>query len=115
MKLSIAYLILAAASLVSAADFGFTVPEANATYRTGDTVTIQWHDYDGTRPNASLWLGVGQKALHWHPYKIITNLTEPFPTSYTWSIPKNFKKQRYYLVITNETPYQPKSDYFFVA
>ncbi|KAI9286118.1 hypothetical protein BC943DRAFT_322575 [Umbelopsis sp. AD052] len=115
MKLSLACVVLAAASLVSAAEFAFTEPKLNATYHPGDTVKIQWHDYDGTKPTASLWLGTGQRALHWHPYKIIANLTEPFPTSYTWSIPKNFKKQRYYLVITNQTPYQPKSDYFFVA
>ncbi|KAG2175620.1 hypothetical protein INT43_001267 [Umbelopsis isabellina] len=114
MKFSVIAAVLAIASTVSAAEFGFTSPKENAVYHTGDTVKFAWHDYTSKNESITLVLANQGKAHHWHPYKDIVQLHKPFPTSYDWHIPKGIAKQRYFLVITDDTGSQPFSPYFYV-
>ncbi|CAO3672178.1 unnamed protein product [Umbelopsis vinacea] len=114
MKFSVVAALLAVASIVSAADFAFTSPNANAVYHPGDKVIFAWHDYSSKNKTITLVLANQGKAHHWHPYKSIAELDRPFPNSYTWKIPTSFKADRYFLVITDDTPSQPFSNYFYI-
>ncbi|CAM0137800.1 unnamed protein product [Umbelopsis sp. WA50703] len=114
MKFSVIATVLAIASAVSAAEFGFTSPKENAKYHIGETVKFAWHDYTSKNESITLVLANQGKAHHWHPYKDIAYLDEPFPTSYDWRIPEGIAKDRYFLVITDDTRSQPFSPYFYV-
>ncbi|GAB5588691.1 hypothetical protein Unana1_03591 [Umbelopsis nana] len=113
MKFSVAAALVAVSSLVSA-DFAFTSPKANAVYHGGDKVRFAWQEYSSKNNTITLVLANQGKAHHWHPYKDIAVLHSPFPNSYTWKVPKGFKPDRYFLVITDDTPSQPFSEYFYI-
>ncbi|ORX88521.1 hypothetical protein K493DRAFT_319403 [Basidiobolus meristosporus CBS 931.73] len=101
------------------ADFETITPTPNGRYVSGQTLKISWKDNgDGKlindRTTFSIRLSNGPRVRLWHPVLEIANFTKPFPSSYNWKIPKNLKADRYFLVYTDNTRTQPKSDYFFV-
>ncbi|KAI9305515.1 hypothetical protein BJ944DRAFT_66958 [Cunninghamella echinulata] len=105
-------LLLVFCQLAFGASTIFTSPKENAVYHHGDKIRFAWKDYSSKNESITLTLGRGGKAHHWHPYKDIAHFEKPFPNSFVWKVPKNTPAERYFLVITDDTRYQPFSNYF---
>ncbi|KAK9710841.1 hypothetical protein K7432_008192 [Basidiobolus ranarum] len=104
---------------LSFADFQTVTPKPNSKFVPGQTVKISWKESGegkliDQRESFTIRLSNGPRVRLWHPVLDIANFTKPFPKSVNWKIPKDLKVDRYFLVYTDNTRTQPKSDYFYV-